>query len=302
MLQRADAACFTAKERGRNQVCQVEGRSTDIDNKRSELRWVQRLNDAIENNKLILFTQPITPLNTIKQDSDTENLEVLIRMRDFTNKKFISPGEFIPSAERYGLNTKIDRWVITQLLKTAPAYSAIFDDNRSYWVNLSGTSFSDKEFIGFLESIIQKELLPKGSLNFEITETAIIKNINEAAENIQRLQRLGCKFSLDDFGSGLSSFSYLKLLPVDFLKIDGLFIRNILNDRVDRMFVKSIIDIAKAMNIKTVAEYIEDEDILREVTALGVDYGQGYLLGKPKEFLPQTSSLIQKNLAEKESL
>ncbi len=291
IMQRADAGCFIAKENGRNQVYLIEEKSTSVEQKRNELHWVQRLHKAIDNDELILYAQPVVPLNDTAMDS-SERVEILVRMRNYETGKMIPPNAFIPSAERYGLNTKIDQWVITQLLKVAPIYKDLFNENRTYWVNLSGGSLCDESFIEFIETEVGKGLLGRGHLNFEITETAIIKNLSEASKMMERLKCLGCRFALDDFGSGLSSFGYLRSLPVDFLKIDGTFVRNILNDNIDRMFVKSIIDIAHAMGIQTVAEFVENQGILDAVKELGADYGQGYELGSPQELLPQVVNQI----------
>ncbi|MGI9289022.1 MAG: EAL domain-containing protein [Pseudomonadales bacterium] len=287
ILQRADVGCFIAKENGRNQVHLVAEGSTSIAEKRDELHWVQRLETAIDSDHLVLFAQPIIRLAATQEP---QRMEVLVRLRNYATGKLIPPGAFIPTAERYGLSSKIDRWVITQLLKIAPVYSDLFGENRTYWVNLSGNSLSDEAFVDFLESMVSRNLLPVGSLNFEITETAAIRNIKETSEIMRRLKKLGCRFALDDFGSGLSSFGYLKLLPVDYLKIDGMFIRNIVDDKIDRMFVKSIIDIAHAMGMQTVAEFVENNEILDVVTELGADYGQGFGLGRPQELLPEVVS------------
>ena len=283
ILKRADIACFSAKENGKNQVYLLSEDQATGD-KSEQLQWVQRIHSAVDNDELILYVQPVVPL---KETESVERLEVLVRLRNYQNNQLVSPVAFIPTAERHGLHTKIDHWVVTQLLKIAPVYRDIFDEERMFWVNLSGGSLCDERFIDFLESVIQQDFLPKGALNFEITETAVIKNIEQASSAILRIKKLGCQFALDDFGSGQASFNYLKALPVDYLKIEGTFIRNMVNSDVDRIFVKSMVDIAHAMGIKTVAELIEDQDILDVIKEIGVDYGQGYFLGKPSELLPR---------------
>jgi len=213
-----------------------------------------------------------------------------LRLRNREKGTLVPPGAFLPVAERYDLAAKLDGWVVRQLAKMLQTYEFLFEDNRSYWVNLSGRSIGDPRFLALLESIIKHANLPPGVLNFEITETAIIRNISEAAKVMGRLKDFGCRFALDDFGSGLSSFEYLRKLPVDYIKIDGMFVRDIVTDEVDRIFVKSIIDIAKVMGIKSIAEFVENDDILRVVTDLGADYGQGFALGRPKELFPQQVS------------
>ena len=292
ILQRADVACFAAKESGRNQVHLATDSSQEVEQKRGELHWVQRLHSAMDNDDLVLYVQPVLPL---KEPETTERLEVLLRMRNPLTGRLIPPGAFLPSAERYGLSVNIDRWVVRTLLRHASVYRHLFQDQRTYWVNLTGSSFGDEAFTEYLVNSIRQAKLPEGSVNFEITETAVVRNIKEASLLMRQLGDLGCHFALDDFGKGLSSFGYLKSLPVDFLKIDGMFIRDIVDDEIDRMFVKSIIEIAHAMKMKTVAEFIENDDILAHVKALGADYGQGYGLGRPRPFLPQGVLIPDRN-------
>lgn len=285
ILQRADAACFTAKESGRNRVCLAADNEPAVDAKRKELHWVQRLTTAIDRDQFLLFGQPIVPLQDERKD-DPERIEVLVRLRNYSSKKLLPPGAFIPSAERYNLSAKVDQWVVTQVIKYTSAYEAVFGDDRTYWINLSGASLSDERFTQFLESAVENSQLPRGRLNFEITESTAIHNIGDVSTFMQRLRDLGCRFALDDFGAGFSSFDLLQSLPIDCLKIDGLIVRKIVNSRIDRMFVKSIIDIAHAMNIVIVAEFVEDDALANELTVLGADYGQGFALGRPTELMP----------------
>jgi len=159
--------------------------------------------------------------------------------------------------------------------------------DRKYWINLSGSSVGDRRFAEFLKDAVMKSPLPRGTINFEITETAVIRSVSEASDLMKSLRKMGCQFALDDFGSGLSSFGYLKKLPVDFVKIDGSFIRELMHDSTDRIFVKSIIDIAHELNMKTVAEFVENDEILQIVRELGADYVQGFAIAKPFVFAPQ---------------
>jgi len=285
ILQQADAACFSAKERGRNNVYMVADDAPNATEERREQHWANRLATAIDNNQFLLFTQVIVPLQNANR-SEPEQLEVLVRLRDFSTKKLIPPGAFVPPAERYKLSSKIDRWVLTQILKYMTVYADVFDDSRKYWVNLSSNSLADGEFTSFLETSIQNSKIKPGRLNFEIAESSAMQNLAEVAKVMSRLKSLGCQFALDDFGTGFSSFNHLQSLPIDYLKIDGLVVRKILQNPIDRMFVKSIIDIAQAMNIKTIAEFLEQDDLIDEVTALGADYGQGFALGRPQELMP----------------
>lgn len=283
LIKAADAACFAAKERGRNQVVVVADDSNEVERRTSETRWVQRIRRAMTSDDFVLFCQPVVGLN---RSDEFERLEILLRLRNRETGTLIPPGAFIPAAERYDLSVKLDEWVINNLIRTLKTYKFLFDDNRNYWVNLSGRSIGDARFLKFLEEAIVAAALPPGVLNFEITETAVIRNIAQAADIMSRIRDLGCRFALDDFGSGLSSFAYLRTLPVDYIKIDGMFVRDIVTDVVDRMFVKSIIDIAKAMHISSVVEFVESDAIRDLVTELGADYGQGFALGRPRELLP----------------
>lgn len=285
ILQRADAACFTAKEGGRNQVHLVEDVEPMVDVKRKELHWVQRISTAIDQDQFILFTQAIVPLQDTS-GAAPERLEVLVRLRNYSTNKLLPPGAFLPSAERYKLSAKIDHWVIEKMVRYSRIYEEVFGDDRMYWINLSGASLSDDNFISFLEAAVKNSGLPPGRLNFEITESFAIRNVVEVSACMQRLKALGCQFALDDFGAGFSSFNYLQTLPIDCVKIDGLIVRKILESKVDRMFVKSIIDIARTMDIVTVAEFIEDDKLASEVAALGADFGQGFALGRPQEIMP----------------
>ncbi|MEZ5599231.1 MAG: EAL domain-containing protein [Pseudomonadales bacterium] len=294
VLQRADAACFAAKEAGRNQVHLARETSTQVDAKRGEMHWVQRIHTALDQNDFLLYVQPVKPL---KGEEEDERLEVLLRMRNRATGMLVPPGAFLPAAERYDLSVKIDRWVVDTLLRTASVYRELFAENRSYWINLTGASLSDEAFMVHVYSAVKAADLPPGTINFEITETAVVRNVAEAAKVMRGMRELGCRFALDDFGKGLSSFGYLKTLPVDHLKIDGMFIRDIARDPIDRMFVKSIIDIANAMRLKTVAEFVENDEILEHVKALGADYGQGFGLGRPRPLLPfAANSLWARNV------
>ena len=184
------------------------------------------------------------------------------------------------------MSVELDKWVVTSLLNMLFVHHAFEAVHRKYWINLSGSSVGDRRFAEFLKNAVAQSPLPPGTINFEITETAVIRNIAEAGELIASLRDMGCQFALDDFGSGLSSFSYLKNLPVDFVKVDGSFIRDLMHDETDRIFVKSIIDIAHTLNIKTVAEFVENDEIFQVVRELGADYVQGFMSGKPFVFAP----------------
>ncbi len=285
--QLADAACYAAKEAGRNGVHMVAGEKDSARVHRGQVRWVQRLREAMDNNRFAIYGQIIKPL--AEDVDEPERLEILLRLRDPESRKLIPPGAFLPAAERYGLSTELDQWVVRTLLDTVFIHQSFQAEHRSYWINLSGTSVGDQRFARFLTNAIKNSPLPPGTVNFEITETAVIRSVVEAGKLMSALHEMGCQFALDDFGSGLSSFGYLKKLPVDYLKIDGMFVRDILTNKTNRIFVKSIIDIAHALDLKTVAEFIENDEILEAVRDLGADYGQGFAINRPFELAPQFS-------------
>lgn len=282
--QTADAACYAAKNAGRNRVHLAKASDDSLREHRGEVRWAQRINEAINKDQFILYGQAIQPANSLADEP--EHIEILLRLRDYETRTFVQPGAFLPAAERYGLATKLDEWVVRSLIKNIYVHSAFDASERQYWVNLSGASVGDEKFVNFLIEEMTNSPIQPGLINFEITETAVIRNISEAQRLMGKLHDMGCKFALDDFGTGLSSFSHLKKLPVDHLKIDGHFIREIHKAESDRIFVKSIIDIAHAMNLKAVAEYVENDEILRVVTELGVDYIQGFGIHRPEPFMP----------------
>lgn len=285
LQQLADAACYAAKEAGRNRVHMVSGDKDSARVHRGQVRWVQRLREAMEKNRFAIYGQQIVPMES--GSDEPERLEILLRLRDPETRKLIPPGAFLPAAERYGLSIELDKWVVKSLLNMLFVHHAFEAVHRSYWINLSGSSVGDRRFADFLKDAVKSSPLPPGTINFEITETAVIRNISEASELMGALRDMGCRFALDDFGTGLSSFGYLKKLPVDYLKIDGMFIRDLLKDRTDRIFVKSIIDIAHTLNIETIAEFVEDDETMQVVRDLGADYAQGFVVGKPFVLAPQ---------------
>lgn len=286
--QLADAACYAAKEAGRNRVHMVDGDKDSARVHRGQVRWVQRIRDAMDNNRFAIYAQPIKPI--VEKPDEPEQVEILLRLRDPATRKLIPPGAFLPAVERYGLSVELDKWVINSLIDTLFVHHAFQAETRHYWVNLSGSSVGDRRFADFLKESIAKSPLPRGTINFEITETAVIRSISEAEQLMTDLREMGCQFSLDDFGSGLSSFGYLKKLPVDFVKIDGMFIRDLKNDKTDRIFVKSIIDIAQTLGIKTIAEFVENDETMAIVTKLGAEYAQGFVTGRPFVLAPQFTS------------
>lgn len=282
--QLADSACFTAKEDGRNRVHIVDGEKDSARAHRRQIRWVQRLREAMDNNRFAIYAQEMKSLDP--RASDLPRFEVLLRLRDPETRRLIPPGAFLPAAERYGLSRELDEWVIRNVMDALFVHQAFQAEQRRFWINLSGTSIGEKRFAAFLRNAIEHSPLPPGTINFEITETAIIRNVTQAGHLIGELREMGCEFALDDFGNGLSSFGYLRKLPVSSLKVDGMFIRNIATDETDRIFVRSIIDIAHTLDMQTTCELIENNEMLEVVRDLGADFAQGFAVARPFELAP----------------
>ncbi|HEX8403456.1 MAG TPA: EAL domain-containing protein [Duganella sp.] len=289
LLIAADQACYLAKERGRNRVHLYQESDLLLARRQGEMQWVSRLNEAFEHQYFRLYAQPIVGLGCAPASHE----EVLIRIQP-DGGELILPGAFIPAAERYDMMAAIDRWVIRAVCRhMRDRQDALQPQDQAqdqgpaqaqgpaqYSVNLSGTSLGDENLHDYILAQFAEHNIDPTQICFEITETAVIANLIKAQEFMVRLKALGCRFSLDDFGSGLSSFAYLKALPVDFLKIDGVFIRDIADNAVNRAMVKAINDVGHVMGISTVAEYVEDDTTLAVVRELGVDYAQGYAVGQ----------------------
>lgn len=278
IMKQADSACYTAKDAGRNRVhLYIQGNEM-LARREGEMHWISEINSALDEGRFMLYGQVIVPLQNPQLKPD---VELLLRMKD-REGNIVPPGAFLPAAERYQLAGRIDEWVVGNafawLERNFTQFSKYFGCCA---INLSGGSLGDehlkKVIIGFLET---SSLLPY-KVKFEITETSAIANLVEAQRFINALKAYGCQFSLDDFGSGLSSFAYLKNLPVDNLKIDGMFVKGILDDELDQAMVKSINDIGHVMGKTTIAEFVENDEVCELLREIGVDYGQGYGLGLP---------------------
>ncbi len=277
VMSAADAACYVAKDGGRNRV-QVFLGDERRGKKYGEMQWVPRIHKAMDENRLHLYLQDIV---AISPDNTTDHAEILLRMED-TDGGLIPPMAFIPAAERYSIMPLIDRWVFKNSLTWLKANPLGRNDRpNSLSINISGQSLSDELFLGYLLDQLDQTGVSARQICLEITETAAIANIGQAMEFIDALKARGCSFALDDFGSGMSSYSYLKNLDVDFLKIDGSFIKDMANDPVDLAMVESINHIGHVMGIKTIAEFVENEAILEKLREIGVNYVQGYYIHKP---------------------
>jgi diguanylate cyclase (GGDEF)-like protein/PAS domain S-box-containing protein len=277
VMSAADVACYTAKDQGRNRVRLYK--PDDVPERHREMHWVSKLTRACDDSRFELYFQPIVPIGGNRYEG--EHFELLLRLRDETGT-LVAPAEFIPAAERYNLMPSIDRWVVHQALEQLVHRRGTGIKPYTIAVNLSGTSLNDERFLEFLIAELSACSLSPGAVCFEITETAAIANLGNVVYFMRELKTRGCHFSLDDFGSGLSSFMYLKTLPVDYLKIDGQFVENIVRDPVDRSMVEAISHVGKAMGIHTVAERVESLEVLQELARLGIGFAQGFHIAEPR--------------------
>lgn len=280
ILSEADAACFMAKDKGRNQVLVYQPGDMELYQRQGEMQWVTRIRKALEENRFVLYQQPIVPISA--QGELRQHHEILLRMID-ENGDLVLPGAFLPAAERYSMMPTIDRWVIDNVFSAYRRDHELADVSRTcvLTINLSGASFNDREFLHFIQEKMQQYRIPGDVICFEVTETAAISNLSEAHAFMVEVKKLGCLFALDDFGSGLSSFGYLKNLPVDYLKIDGEFVKDMVDDVIDSAMVESINQIGHVMSLQTIAEFVENDAILERLRVIGVDFAQGYGVARP---------------------
>ncbi|MGL5060606.1 MAG: EAL domain-containing protein [Microcoleus sp.] len=320
ILSAADVACYAAKNKGRNRVQFYQAGDRELLKQHGETQWVVQINQALEENRFCLYSQPIVNLQNL-QTSEI-HCEILLRLQ-LESGQLVSPMAFIPAAERYNLMQAIDRWVIRNLFSNL---SKVFPANLSalnregdrdkiatlsaiagvpvpqslaanypklYAINLSGASINEDRFIDFIFEQFATYQIPPQIICFEITETVAIANLSKAASLIWKFKELGCQFALDDFGSGMSSFAYLKNLPVDYIKIDGNFIKNLAENPVDVVMVEAIAKIGRVMGIKTIAEYVESSTVMEKLRELGVDYAQGYYFGQPQPLKLPTNFVLE---------
>jgi len=278
VMRMADMACYAAKDRGRNRVHVYRADDAELLQRHGEMQWVARLNHALEENRFELYSQCIAPLG----HNNDLHCEFLLRMLDDRGERIL-PGTFIPAAERYNLMPAIDRWVVHNVLAylgQRPA-STNNPNQEIFFINLSGATLSDDQFAKYVTEQIIAHRLPPTQIGFEITETAVIANLSNAIQFIDKVKQLGCRIALDDFGAGLSSFSYLKTIRADYLKIDGGFIKDMLDDPMDHAIVEAINHIGHVVGLKTIAEFVESNAIKRRLVEIGVDYAQGYAIQRP---------------------
>lgn len=277
LLQAADSACHMAKEQGRNRVVLAHEGDKVLSERRVQMEWLARIRYAINNDQLLLDSQRII----LASDGTSDRVEVLVRMKG-EQGEVILPDVFLPSAERFGLAHLIDRWVIEHVCKYFKAYPKELNTLSACHINISGRSFDHDDFADFTLNLLNEYQIPGDKLCFEITETAVVSNLMEASKFMDRMRQVGCTFALDDFGSGLSSFVYLKQLDVEYLKIDGSFVQNLARDKTDQAMVRAITDIGQTLGKVMIAEFVEDQQSLDYLKQLGVEYVQGYHLHHPE--------------------
>jgi len=288
LLRNADVACYAAKDLGRNRVHVHHPDDAELLRRHGEMQWVSRINQALEQHRFVLYRQDILPLAA---GGPMACSEVLVRMNDETGQ-LVMPGAFLPAAERYNLAPAVDRWVLSALLRHLETPKpGEGPEDRLYFVNISGASLNDDSFFGFVHDSLKRSAMFPSSLCFEITETAAIANLERAVRFIEGVRAEGCRFALDDFGAGLSSFTYLKALPLDFLKIDGGFVRDINLDPMSHAIVEAINRVGHAVGLKTIAEFVEDEEIRQTLLRIGVDYAQGFGLHRPEPIEAAAASI-----------
>jgi EAL domain-containing protein (putative c-di-GMP-specific phosphodiesterase class I) len=282
LLDAAETAREVSKQHGRNNLHVLEMEDSNLLQRKEQIRWVARIQEGLRDNRFQLFAQLIEPMHSRKTH---QHYEILLRMRD-KDGALIEPGAFIPAAESFYLMASIDLWVINQAFCELAAFQhGPGQPGCQISINLSGQSLGDATALAsYVGNKLEEYELDGSDICFEITESTAIANLDEARALITQIRGLGCKFSLDDFGTGLSSFSYLKNLDVDYLKIDGSFVRDIIKDPVSESMVAAINQVGQAMSLETVAEYVENKAIKSKLAQMGIDYGQGFNIGRPTLF------------------
>ncbi len=289
LLSVADAACYAAKDGGRNQIYVYHDDDSTLVRRHGEMQWVSQITEAVEQGRLHLYYQLIVPVG--ERPDEGVHFELLLRMED-TEGNIIPPDAFLHAAERYNLMLGLDRWVTQNAFRWLDDHPEQLCRLKLCTINLSGHSLGDADFMQFVVQQFNSIKIPPEKVCFEITETAAIGNLMKAIRFMSILKSLGCRFSLDDFGTGMSSFAYLKNLPVDYLKIDGIFVKGIADDPIDYAMVKAINEIGHAMGKETIAEFVETDAILSKLREIGVDYAQGYHIAKPRPLVEMDSAFI----------
>ena len=279
LLAAADSACYVAKKQGSGRVVVYSARDEALARHTGEIQWLQRLQSALKDNRFQLYHQPIVPAYGV--DGGGPAMEVLVRLQDEAGHE-VPPSEFVKAAERYRLMGLVDRWVVQTTLAALGRGAIPVPSNRSVAINISGQTLSDVQFLEFVVECLDSTGVNPQQVCFEITESAVVANLDHARRFVGVLHGMGCQFALDDFGSGVGSFSNLKNLPMDYLKIDGSFMRNLEKDSVNQAMVTAMIKLARTLNFKVIAEQVEDIATLDTARRMGVDYVQGYAVGRPQ--------------------
>jgi len=295
ILSAADAACYMAKDKGRNRVQLYRPHDSEVSMRKGEMEWVSRLQRALQEGRFVLYSQKIMSIG--EQLPQKSHHELLVRMID-EHGKIVPPMAFIPAAERYSIMPMIDQWVVHNAFA---AISTLGPDCGTYAINISGASIGDERILEFVREQFRNFVMPPRSICFEITETAAIANFDKAARFFGEMKSLGCLFSLDDFGAGMSSFGYLKHLPVDFIKIDGSFVKDVAHDPVAVAMVRAINDVGHVMGKKTIGEFVDGEIVLGALREIGVDFAQGNWISPPSPFPAKTPSATPSARAGTES-
>ena len=277
LLKAADTACYAAKEAGRDRVISYFEVDGSVESRRSEMAWIHLLYQAMEEDNFALYAQRIEPLHP---DAGGMRCEILLRLID-KDGQVIAPREFLPAAERFRIMPRVDKWVVSKVIDFLTLHKELVSKAEMISVNLSGKSLGDKTFQAFVEERMRINGFDQKKLCFEITESESINNFSSSVEFIEKMRGIGIRFSLDDFGTGVSSFGYLRKLPVDYIKIDGQFVEKMAKDPVDYATVRSIQDVAKLLGKETIAEFVESSEVESQLRDLGVNYMQGFLRHRP---------------------
>jgi diguanylate cyclase (GGDEF)-like protein len=288
LLAKADSAMYNAKDHGRNTYRLYE-EGIDVARMQEKILWEDRIRHALKENRFQLYFQPIVNI----QSGAICHYECLLRMIG-ENGEVISPGAFIDIAERFGMIREIDRWVVENAIRTQGTSRQV-GRPVELTINLSGRHFGSREMLEIIQETTRRYKADPKSIVFEVTETAAVQNFSEACDFIKALHEMGYRFALDDFGAGFSSFDYLKHIPVDYIKIDGSFVRNLNHDKIDRIFVSAIAEMARGLGVETIAEFVENEETVDVLKTLGVPFGQGYFFAKPTPRFHEHARVIVAN-------
>jgi EAL domain-containing protein (putative c-di-GMP-specific phosphodiesterase class I) len=284
LMKAVDSACYVAKEQGRNRVHVSRPDDKEIAQHHGQMQWMQRIQRAVEENEFVLYSQSIVSVEKASQQG--RHIELLLRMVENRGgeQHIIPPAAFLPAAERYHLMPLIDRWVLNRALHKLASDDPDVADLTTCAINLSGQSVTDLKLYDYIVKLLDTTGLDPRRICFEITESTVIANMETAKQFVNGLRKIGCRFALDDFGSGLSTFDYLKQLNVDYVKLDGSLVRDVATSRVSQAMVHAVNYVAHVMGMKSIAEFVESEPIMKALSKLSVDYGQGYAIEKPRPF------------------